>query len=62
MKAEISENQVTLIAENDFERQALTKITTNSIQSVSDKSSEDWSESTNRGKSIVIKFRDPNQW
>ncbi len=62
MKAEISENQVTLIAENDFEKQALTKIATGSIQSVSDKSSEDWSESTNRGKSIVIKFRDPNQW
>ena len=62
MKAEISENQVILIAENDFERQALTKITTSSVESIRDKSSEDWSESTNRGKSIVIKLRDPNKW
>lgn len=62
MKAEIGENEVILIAETEFERQALTKITTNSVESIRDKSSEDWSESTNRGKSIVIKFRDPNKW
>ena len=62
MKAEISEHQVTLIAETEFERQALTKITTSSIQSIRDKSSEDWSESKNRGKSIVITLRDPNKW
>lgn len=62
MKAEIRENEIELIAETDFERTALNKLASGGVQSIRDKSHEDWSESANRGKRVVITFRDPNKW